>query len=131
MDIFDFPKSEPIFFGIKNHPCGVSQLEIRKVRFYKNNTQMVYQLFYCPSCKQYIFKNESEKKKQRKLNNLCEYTLINAYTGKKIKNFEEKYSFVPSEKRTAYPIKAKKKEPPLSVQWAASHPFQGGGCAPK
>ena len=131
MVIFDFPKSEPIFFGTKNHTCGVSQLETCMARFYKKNAQVVYSLFYCPTCKKYIFKNRSGKKQQRKLDNLREYTLINAYTGEKIKSFGEKYGVIPNERRTAYPAKAKVEESPLSVQWAASHPFQGGGCTPK
>ena len=122
-------KEQTVYIGKAGHKCTEKESIFipLSARFVRKDKSIDLFVLRCKFCDEIFVESkvyESHKEYFRP------YKKIRTKTGKEIPDYDyEDYAKI---KRVGYVSpKVKDNEIPESVKWAMSHPFQGGGCAPK
>ena len=116
----EYPTEQPLYVGTK-HDCKKTVYETIPFYFINNNKSQKINIKKCPFCQKYFIEEEDYNKKSFYFH---KYKLINTHTGKELIKFTLEKSFYREQQKTVQEI-------PSHLQWAAKHPYQGGGCSGK
>ena len=119
-----FTLEDKIHIGTKKHICGYgTNMFDEKVGAFseKNGKTRYLKFFQCKKCGVYIVDGKTYEKNRPLFD---QYVLIDTKSGKEIVKFNATgISHRPQIK--------KESDVPAHIQWAAKHPYQGGGCSGK
>ncbi|MGN1409649.1 MAG: hypothetical protein ACI4XJ_05675 [Eubacteriales bacterium] len=118
----EYPKDRELYIGT-THKCSNCVFEKQFFFFCKDGKSKKIVVKKCLVCDNYFldFKNY-----EHNLFYLDEYLLFRSSTGKEMIKFEQSENYLPSRKTEQEQI-----DIPDTVRWAATHPYQGGGCSGK
>lgn len=120
----EFSDADRLYIGTKTHKCGHGQGVLKKDLgvFHERNGLVKYlKIYHCKKCGAYVM---DTKTYEANFSLMKQYNLIDSKTGLKTSKFSTS-TISPREKKTI------KNEIPDHLQWAAKHPYQGGGCSGK
>ena len=120
--ITKYPNNEPIYLG-KNHRCRNVVYEKVPYLFFKNGKRKKVYLYNCPICGRNFLPLDEFREHAYYLE---DNKLISTDTGKPYVPYKIPESYMPGKK-----YYHDKMEMPESLQWAAKHPYQGGGFSGK
>lgn len=122
-----FDNKEVLFVGTNEHkyrcPKQSKEFTEKAMRFVDDGKTYVLEVFQCNYCKQHVITRKIYDANARVLRN---YKTVRTSTG-----LELNYHEFNIEKHKDLTKKNEKQEIPETVRWAATHPYQGGGCAPR
>ena len=115
-----FSTETSLYVGIK-HSCLKQVYESIPFYFINNEKSKKITVKKCPNCNAYFIDTDVYNKNSFYFD---KYRLINSQTKKEIVKFKSTTQNLRSKIRTA-------SEVPAHMQWAAKHPYQGGGFSSK
>lgn len=121
-NIIEYPKDKAIYLG-KNHVCRNVVYEKIPYLFNKGEKQKKVYLYNCPVCGRNFLPLDEFKEHAYYLEDA---TLISTDTGKPYVIYKIPETYMPGKKHHH-----DRMEIPESLQWAAKHPYQGGGFSGK
>lgn len=122
-----FPLEQVIYVGKMNHKCSNTPITYTDKMFWFGNDKndkiriVVYQ---CNCCGEYIMRRETYDKHRTMLEE-C-YKVYNSKTNKPFSRLT-----LPENYQPHIVAKAQVRKIPHHIQWAITHPYQGGGCSGK
>ena len=118
----EYPEERILYIG-KTHRCSKVVFEKTPYYFCKGNRRKKVFLYNCPVCGEYFLPIDEFREHAFYME---DYKLVSADTGKPYIVYKTPDAYTPGKK-----YQHERQEIPESLQWAAKHPYQGGGFSGK